>query len=82
MKSDLSGDIVLAILLAITVLLNIWVWRFPENYLELMKAGAKRMGPPLGDFYFDLFDTDGYIWLPRIVLGIGLAVLIYVRIVA
>jgi hypothetical protein len=82
MNSDINGDTALAIILMIMFLLNILVWFFPERYLDFLKETANLFGPPMRDIYLGIYSEPVFIWLVRIALSIGLAALIYVRIVA
>lgn len=72
------------IIVILFVIFNIWVWFYPDGYLDYMKGskGAKieTLMPSLKDFQKD-YDNPKYILIVRIITGVFLAVAIYVWII-
>lgn len=78
MEQTLVFDIVKTFVLCVLVALNVVLWFFPLHFVNYMKTAQKSKIAPaaLKEIVLRVLETPGYIWMPRIIFGIGLIVFI------
>ena len=70
-----SRDLLLSGLICLTVILNLWVWFFPGNFINFLRFGknSKLSNLSIQRLYEETIEKPYYIWMPRIIFTIALA---------
>jgi hypothetical protein len=71
-------SLILVLAFGVPLVLNLWVWFFPDTFINFLKLGKnpRLMELPLQKELWHFIESPTYIWWPRIIFSLALLIVL------